>query len=357
MELTQENVVHILQDIRHPATGRDIVSSGSVENLRLEGNRIRLRLVFPQPDPLAAAIKKEIESRLTAAFPEVDVKGNIMELIRRPTAAADKNRPHRKEKAEGLADVKKIVAIASGKGGVGKSTVAVNLAVALAAKGWKVGLADADIYGPSVPKMIAAEAEQPAIRPSGDTEWMVPVVRYGVQWMSVGFFVAPDQPLIWRGPMATGALRQLTRQVAWGELDVLFLDLPPGTGDIHLTMMHEMPLSGAIVVSTPQAIALTDVTKGLNMFLNKDCQVPVLGLVENMAWFTPEELPQNKYYIFGKGGTEALAEKMHLPLLAQIPLVQSICDSGDSGRPVALNDNPAGVAFRRLADTVAKLLF
>ncbi|MDR2362004.1 MAG: Mrp/NBP35 family ATP-binding protein [Prevotellaceae bacterium] len=346
--MTRQHVETVLSAIVHPATGKDIVAMGLVENIQIDGHRIRMRLVFPQPDPLASTIKKEMEQRLSDAFPQAEVKGLIMELVRTPPPAPTPSAPD----YNGLAAVRQIVAIASGKGGVGKSTVAVNLAVALAARGLQVGLVDADIYGPSVPKMIAAETARPRVRQDGDREWILPVERYGVRWISIGFFVAPEQPMIWRGPMATKALRQLTKQVDWGALDILLIDLPPGTGDIHLSMIHDIPLTGAIVVSTPQAVALADVEKGVNMFLNKDIQVRVLGLVENMAWFTPAELPQNRYYLFGRGGVAALAHKMRLPLLAQIPLVQSICDSGDAGEPIALKDDDAGDAFRTLAGTV-----
>jgi ATP-binding protein involved in chromosome partitioning len=348
MELTPATIEQLLKNILHPASGNDIVTSGMVENIRVEGKKIRLRLVFPQPDPLSPQLKKAIETLLSSTFPDAEIKGNIMELIREKKPAG-KPAP---DDGNGLEEVKSIVAIASGKGGVGKSTVAVNLAVALAAKGYRVGLADADIYGPSVPKMIAAESAQPLIRQHDGRERILPVERYGVKWMSIGFFVPPGQPLIWRGPMTASALRQLTGQVAWGALDMLLVDLPPGTGDIHLNIVHSLPLSGAIIVSTPQAVALADVEKGVNMFLNKDVHVNVLGIVENMAWFTPAELPQNRYYIFGKDGAKALARKMNLPLLAQIPLVQSICESGDNGTPVALLDHPAGEAFRNLAEAV-----
>jgi ATP-binding protein involved in chromosome partitioning len=352
MEYLQENIEAVLRTVIHPALGKDIVSLGLVENIHVDGNKIRMRLVFSQPDPLSSVIKKDVEQRLSAAFPDAEVKGNIMELVREkkiaPKRAADSY--------NGLASVKHTIAVASGKGGVGKSTVAVNLAVALAAHGLKVGLADADIYGPSVPKMIGAEAAQPRSKQEDGKEWILPVERYGVKWMSVGFFVPPEQPLIWRGPMAINALRQLTKQVEWGELDILLIDLPPGTGDIHLSMIHEIPLSGAIVVSTPQAVALSAVWKGVNMFLNKDVNVKVLGLVENMAWFTPAELPQNNYYIFGKDGAKALALQLHLPLLAQIPIVQSICESGDNGEPIALKDNLAGAAFRELATAVEVMI-
>jgi ATP-binding protein involved in chromosome partitioning len=252
--------------------------------------------------------------------------------------------------------IRHVVAVASGKGGVGKSTVAVNLAVALAQQGFKVGLMDADVYGPSIPKMTGTEHEQPAVQVIAGVERIIPVERYGVKWMSMGYFSAADRPLIWRGPMATNALRQLLNQVEWGALDVLLIDLPPGTGDIHVSMIQEVKLSGAVVVSTPQAVALTDVEKGVHMFLNDKVNVPVLGLVENMAWFTPEELPQNKYYIFGKEGAARLAEKLHLPLLAQLPIVQSICESGDEGTPIALKENAAGAAFLALADKIAATL-
>jgi ATP-binding protein involved in chromosome partitioning len=264
--------------------------------------------------------------------------------------------PNRNSIKEALPHVRHVVAVASGKGGVGKSTVAVNLAVALAQQGFKVGLMDADVYGPSIPKMTGTEQEQPAVQVVDGIEKIIPVERYGVKWMSIGYFSAAERPLIWRGPMATNALRQLLHQVEWGALDVLLLDLPPGTGDIHVSLIQEVKLSGAVVVSTPQAVALTDVEKGVNMFLNDQVNVPVLGLVENMAWFTPEELPGNKYYIFGKEGVARLAGKLHLPVLAQLPIVQSICESGDEGMPVALKENVAGKAFLALAGKIAAVL-
>jgi ATP-binding protein involved in chromosome partitioning len=234
--------------------------------------------------------------------------------------------------------------------------VAVNLAVALALQGWKVGLADADIYGPSVPKMTATEGIQPDMQIVGETEMLLPVERYGVKWMSIGYFIAPHQPLIWRGPMATNALRQIVSQVAWGELDILLIDLPPGTGDIHLSIIHDVKLSGVIVVSTPQAVALSDVEKGVNMFLNDKVNVPVLGLVENMAWFTPAELPDNKYYIFGKDGCMELAKKLGLPLLAQLPLVQSIREGSDNGLPEAACEHSATAPFTLFAERVTEAL-
>jgi ATP-binding protein involved in chromosome partitioning len=263
--------------------------------------------------------------------------------------AADRNKSR-------LPQVRSIVAVASGKGGVGKSTVAVNLAVALSQQGFKVGLMDADVYGPSIPKMTGTEQERPPIQVIAGVEKIIPIERHGVKWMSIGYFSASERPLIWRGPMATNALRQLLNQVEWGALDVLLIDLPPGTGDIHVSMVQEVKLSGAVVVSTPQAVALTDVEKGVHLFLNEKVNVPVLGLIENMAWFTPEELPGNKYYIFGKEGAVRLAEKLHLPLLAQLPIVQGIRESGDEGTPIALKENAAGKAFLELAGKVAAAL-
>ena len=259
---------------------------------------------------------------------------------------------------EAIQHVGHIIAISSGKGGVGKSTVAVNLAVALAKEGYRVGLTDADVYGPSVPKMTDTEAEKPMVDDTSGKDMIIPIEKYGIKWMSIGYFSPPSQPLIWRGPMASNALKQMILQVQWGELDFLLIDLPPGTGDIHISLVHDIPLSGAIIVSTPQAVALADVEKGVNMFRQKDINKPILGLVENMAWFTPEELPDNKYYIFGKDGGKDMAEKFDIPLLGQIPLVQSIRESGDNGEPVTLSDSnrPDTIAFTKLARNIIKQL-
>jgi ATP-binding protein involved in chromosome partitioning len=256
-----------------------------------------------------------------------------------------------------LPGVENIIAIASGKGGVGKSTIAVNLAVALAKTGASVGLLDADVYGPSLPKMFGLEGLRPEIRQEGNRELMVPIEKYGVKALSLGFFVNPEDALVWRGPMATNALKQLITLGDWGELDYLLIDLPPGTGDIHLTMVQEVAVTGAVIVSTPQQVALADVIKGIAMFTGEKINVPVLGLVENMSWFTPAELPENKYYIFGKEGCKNLAKSLGIELLAQIPLVQSICENGDSGKPSVLDDNdPAGKAFAGLASNlIAKI--
>ncbi len=256
---------------------------------------------------------------------------------------------------EQLAEVSHIIAVASGKGGVGKSTVAVNLAITLARQGYRVGLADADVYGPSIPKMTGTEGEMPDVEvydAMGEPlpeeaeitedckEIMVPIEKYGVKWMSIGYFARPEQALIWRGPMACNALKQMLLQVKWGELDYLLIDLPPGTGDIHISLVHDIPLTGAVIVTTPQAVALADVEKSVNLFRNPQVDKPILGIIENMSWFTPAELPDNRYYIFGRDGGRAMAEKYGLPLLGQIPLVQSVREGGDEGVPAALKEGP-----------------
>ena len=265
---------------------------------------------------------------------------------------------------EQLAEVGCILAVASGKGGVGKSTVAVNLAVTLARMGYKVGLADADVYGPSVPKMTGTEDYVPGVElydamgePLADDaeltddckEIILPVEKYGVKWMSIGYFARPDQALIWRGPMACNALRQMILQVKWGKLDFLLIDMPPGTGDIHISLVHDIPLSGAVIVTTPQPVALADVEKGVNLFRNPQVNKPIWGIIENMSWFTPAELPDNRYYIFGRDGGRVMADKYNLPLLGQIPLVQSVREGGDEGVPSASADGPLYEAMRAAA--------
>jgi len=269
---------------------------------------------------------------------------------------------------EQLADVGHILAVASGKGGVGKSTVAVNLAITLARMGYKVGLADADVYGPSVPKMTGTEGAVPEVEIYDEMgeplpvdaeitddckEIILPIEKFGIKWMSIGYFARPDQALIWRGPMACNALKQMLLQVKWGELDFLLVDLPPGTGDIHISLVHDIPLSGAIIVTTPQAVAVADVEKSVNMFRNPQVDKPVLGIIENMSWFTPAELPDNRYYIFGRGGGAAMAEKYGIPLLGQIPLVQSVREGGDAGEPAALGDGPLFDAMKEAASALA----
>jgi ATP-binding protein involved in chromosome partitioning len=301
-------------------------------------------LKFNRPnDPFIESMKKSCVSAIESQLGEdVKIRGNIGTIV-----------PERPKAREVLPGVKNIIAVASGKGGVGKSTVAVNLAMGLKNKGFAVGILDADVYGPSIPKMFDLEDASPEGKKGEGIDWIVPIEKYGMKLLSVGFFVKPEDALVWRGPMATSALKQLITQGDWGELDYLILDLPPGTGDVHLTIVQEVPVTGAVIVSTPQEVALADVIKGINMFTGDKVNVPVLGVVENMSWFTPEELPNNKYYIFGKDGCKELARKLGIELLGQIPIVQGICEAGDIGIPVAENkDSVLGKSFIELAERV-----
>lgn len=348
MEIQKDKILEVLERIRHPETKEDIVAMGMVSDVSYREGELWIGLQFSRAnDPFIQSIKKACIRAINGAFGEESLQmGHIQVLVPDPP-------PKRKI----LPHVKNIVAVASGKGGVGKSTVAVNLAVALAQSGLRVGLIDADVYGPSIPKMFDVEGERPSARTEDGVEWILPLEKYGVKLLSVGLFVKPEDAVIWRGPMATSALKQLITQGDWGELDYLLVDLPPGTGDVHLTMVQEVPVTGVVIVSTPQDVALADVIKGINMFKGEKINVPVLGLVENMAWFTPEELPDNKYYIFGKEGCKKLAEKMGIPLLGQVPIVQGIRESGDSGKPAALSaDTQSGAAFHLLAKEVDQAL-
>lgn len=341
MGYTVDQVISALAQVSHPAYSNDIVSLNMVSDVVIEDNKIGFTLTFPKSnDPLISSIQKAAKVSLQSHLgPEVEVGVIKVDSIQKI-----------EPKENSLAAVKNIVAVASGKGGVGKSTVAVNLAVALAQLGYKVGLVDADVYGPSIPKMFHVEDIKPELKEGKSHDYIVPVEKYGVKLLSVGFFVDPNDALVWRGPMATSALKQLINQGEWGELDFLMLDMPPGTGDVHLTIVQEMAVTGAVIVSTPQKVALVDAMKGINMFRGEKISVPILGLVENMAWFTPAEHPENKYYLFGKDGCKLLAEQMEVPLLGQIPIVQSICEGGDLGTPSALDSNSIiGMAFKDLA--------
>ena len=351
--MIKENEVNKwLMEVEHPAKGdKNLVELGMIEKIEIEEGKVTVTLGFAKHrDPLAEYLigsSKAAIIRNAPAGTAVEVKTIIK------NEAAPKKKPGLDLGFEEVAGVKHIIGIASGKGGVGKSTVSVNLAVALARLGYKVGLADADVYGPSVPKMTATEGAMPDAFQDGDKEVIMPLEKYGVKWMSIGYFAKPEQALIWRGPMACNALKQMILQVRWGELDFLLIDMPPGTGDIHISLVHDIPLEGAVIVSTPQDVALADVEKGVNMFRNKDVNKPILGLVENMAWFTPAEHPDEKYYIFGQGGGIRMAEKYSIPLLGQIPIVQSIREGGDNGEPAALSSRPDGLAFVALAEKVA----
>jgi ATP-binding protein involved in chromosome partitioning len=348
MEIQKEKILEVLEKIRHPETKQGIVSSGMVNDVTYREGELWIGLQFTRAnDPFIQSIKKACIRAVNGSFGEETLqKEHVQVLV-----------PDPPPKREVLPFVKNIVAVASGKGGVGKSTVAANLAVALAQSGASVGLIDADVYGPSIPKMFGIEGERPTARSEDGVEWIIPIEKYGVRLLSVGLFVKPEDAVIWRGPMATSALKQLISQGDWGELDYLLIDLPPGTGDVHLTMVQEVPVTGVVIVSTPQEVALADVIKGINMFAGEKINVPVLGLVENMSWFTPKELPENRYYIFGKDGCKNLAEKLGIPLLGQIPIVQGIREGGDSGRPVSLlAEDPSGDAFRLLSEEVKNAL-
>ena len=335
--ITPKDITDALRDVCYPGSDENIVSMDMVQEIRIAGGKVSFSLVFQRSDdPDTEELVKRCKEKIVQTFAGVDVTISVKAI-------------HNMERPI-LPGVKNIIAIASGKGGVGKSTVAVNLAVALAKSKARVGLIDADIFGPSIPKMFGAEGAMPTGDVVDGREVIQPIEKYGVKILSIGFFVKPDDALVWRGPMASNALKQIIVQGDWGELDYLLIDLPPGTSDIHLTLMQTVPVTGAIIVTTPQDVALADVIKGINMFRSKTIDVPVLGLVENMAWFTPAELPMNKYYIFGKDGGKRLAEQFDVPLLGQIPLVQSIREGGDEGLPVADNaDSQTGRSFFELA--------
>ena len=352
--MNTDNIKNWLQQVEHPAKGdKNIVELGMVENIEVSGDTVTVTLGFARHrDPLAEYLIGSAKAAIIRNAPQ----GTAVEVKTIVKEAASKKKPGLDLGTEQIAQVKHIIGIASGKGGVGKSTVSVNLAVALARLGYKVGLADADVYGPSVPKMTATEGLVPDAILEGEKEVIIPLEKYGVKWMSIGYFAKPEQALIWRGPMACNALKQMILQVAWGELDFLLIDMPPGTGDIHISLVHDIPMEGAVIVSTPQDVALADVEKGVNMFRNDSVKKPIFGLVENMAWFTPEEHPDEKYYIFGKGGAQKMAEKYDIEVLGQIPIVQSIREGGDNGEPAALSSRPDGLAFVALAEKIAARL-
>lgn len=345
MTLYPKLIREILATVVYPGTKKNLIESEMVaDNIRINGQKVSFSLIFPRDtDPFIKSTVKAAEATLKYKLgPEVDVTITT-EFKSSPRPEVDKLLPN----------VKNIIAVSSGKGGVGKSTVAANLAIALSRLGYMVGLLDTDIFGPSMPKMFGIENERPYGVEKDGRQLIEPIEKYGVKVLSIGFFVDPNTATLWRGGMATSALKQLIADADWGDLDYFVLDTPPGTSDIHLTLLQTLAITGAVIVSTPQKVALADARKGIDMYTNDKVNVPILGLVENMAWFTPAELPNNRYYIFGKEGCKQLAEEMKVPLLAQIPLVQSICDSGDDGEPAALHaDTVTGQAFINLAQAV-----
>ncbi|MEA2041500.1 MAG: Mrp/NBP35 family ATP-binding protein [Bacteroidota bacterium] len=350
-----DNILNVLKKIKDPESGKDIISLKAVKSLEKSDAGISFKLEFAKTNPFLNSIKKASEKLLKEEFGE-NISVNIITTEPRKIET-QKISIGRTDEGTTLPQTKNIIAVASGKGGVGKSTVAANLAVALSKKGAKVGLLDADIYGPSQIKMFGVEGVRPEITKKDGKDQIIPVEAHGIKMLSIGFFVKETDALIWRGPMATGAIKQLINDADWGELDYMIVDLPPGTGDIHLTMVQTVPITGAIIVSTPQEVALIDAQRGVSMFQAEKIEVPVLGFVENMSWFTPKELPDNKYYIFGKDGLKKLAEKDGIPLLGQIPIVQSIREDGDNGRPSALEDDTTiSIAFNKLADNVTKIV-
>ena len=353
MTLLKSQVIEALRKITSPGEGGNLIDSGEVKNIVIFGDEVVVDATISNPS-LQAKKKVEVEI-MKAIHAEVYEKAKVKVNITVEAApASDKN----EIKGKPIEGIRNIIAVASGKGGVGKSTITANLAIALRKMGFRVGLLDADIYGPSIPMMFDVQEERPLSVEINGRSKMKPVENYGVKILSIGFFTHPDQAVIWRGPMASKALNQMIFDADWGELDFLLIDLPPGTGDIHLSIMQALPITGAVVVSTPQNVALADARKGIAMFRQETINVPVLGLVENMAYFTPAELPENKYYIFGKEGVKSLAERTDTPLLGEIPLVQGLRESGDVGRPAALQEGtPLAKAFEDFArNTVAEVV-
>lgn len=345
--VTREQVLSALKKVVHPGEAKDIVTLGMVSEIISDAGGISMTITPEKSnDPFISSIRSTIVRTLKETLGQDVVISNI-EVKPRQIVGKVHKKPD-----DPLRGIKNVIAVSSGKGGVGKSTIAVNLAIALARKNYSVGLLDADVFGPSVPMMFDAEKYRPEVKVVNNTDIIVPLTKYGVKVLSTGFFVDPSEAVVWRGPMASSFLKQLMVQGEWGMLDFLLVDLPPGTSDIHLTLVQETAVTGVIVVTTPQEVALADAIKGIAMFRSEKIDVPVLGLVENMSWFTPAELPSNKYFIFGKEGGRKLAEKAGVPLLGQIPIVQAICESGDKGEPVALGNSPAGEAFMALAAEV-----
>ncbi|MDB5130245.1 Mrp/NBP35 family ATP-binding protein [Mucilaginibacter sp.] len=344
MEFTKEQVLQALGNVEEPDLKKDLVTLNMIQDIHIEGNKLSFSVVLTTPAcPLKALIENACRNAIGHFISkDIEVTVNMTSHVT-------------SQKNTGVPGVKNIIAVASGKGGVGKSTVSVNLALALSKTGAKVGLIDADIYGPSIPIMFGLEGERPkATQENGKTR-IEPIEKFGIKLLSIGFFTDPNQPVPWRGPMVSTAVKQLFNDADWGELDYLVVDLPPGTGDIHITVTQSFPVTGAVIVTTPQNVALADAKKGIGMFLMPAINVPIMGIVENMAYFTPEELPDNKYYIFGQGGGKRLAQQLDVPFLGEIPLIKGISDSGDAGRPIVLDeDDVMTTAFMEMARRVAQ---
>ncbi len=342
-----QQIIDALQHVRYPGTGKNLIESGMLEDdIRISGLEVSFSIIFEKDnDPFRKSVVKAAETAIHTYVDEnaaVHIHSKFVKQNMAPKADSMEN-----------LRAKNVIAIHSGKGGVGKSTVSANLAITLAKMGYSVGLLDADIHGPSIPKMFHTEGCRPISTPVDGRNLIEPIEQYGVKMLSIGFFVDPQQAVVWRGGMASNAIKQLIQDAHWGDLDYFLIDLPPGTSDIHLTLVQHLQLTGAIVVTTPQPVALVDARKGVDMFLNEKINVPVLGLIENMAWFTPAELPNNRYYIFGQDGGKQLAEELHIALLGQVPLVQSIREGGDEGMPIAMQDgHPAAEMFAGICEKI-----
>ena len=344
MAITKEQVLEALSNVEEPDLKKDLVTLNMIQDIHIDGNKLSFSVILTTPAcPLKAMIENACRNAIGYFISkEIEVSINMTSHV---TTQKDK----------GLPGVKNIIAVASGKGGVGKSTVAVNLALGLSQAGAKVGLIDADIYGPSIPIMFGLEGARPKSSQADGKTRIEPMEKYGIKLLSIGFFTDPNQPIPWRGPMVSTAVKQLFNDADWGELDYLVVDLPPGTGDIHITVTQSFPITGAVIVTTPQNVALADAKKGIGMFMMNAINVPLLGIVENMSYFTPAELPENKYYIFGDGGGRKLAEQLEVPFLGEIPLVKGISDSGDAGKPILLDEqNPMSQSFIEMAKRVAQ---
>lgn len=345
MTLYPKLIHDALATVRYPGNGKSLIENEMLaDDLRIDGMKVSFSLIFPKPtDPFRKSMVAAAEAAIhTYVSPEVEVSIGVKSQTELPP-----------EPDKLLPGVKNIIAVSSGKGGVGKSMVTANLAIGLARLGYRVGLLDADIFGPSIPKMFQVEDARPYAENIDGRDLIVPIEKYGVKLLSIGFFVNPDQATLWRGGMASNALKQLIGEAKWGELDYFILDTPPGTSDIHLTLLQTLGITGAVIVSTPQQVALADARKGINMYMNDKVNVPILGLVENMAWFTPAQHPDEQYFIFGRGGCKDLAAELQVPLLAQIPLIQDVCEGGDNGLPAVLDPaSPSGMAFMALAARV-----